>query len=356
MLVAPWALNAARTAASPHRDASRRSHQALMFEESIRRSRSILEGLPVNFRQLECFFAVAEHLHFGRAAASLHLAPASVSEAVQGLERHLGAELFVRTTRRVSLTTFGSDFLMASRPAWEELNRAYGMARGGLRHTSEVLLAHTPELGHLVLPRLAADAPGHGSRGDRGIWRPVAMHTHEQMESLAKGKVDLGLCWIPAVRAPLVATPLARCPFVVIAPEGDPLAAREDLQLSDLRGRRIVVSSRQVNLFIDAKLQLALLQSGMSFSSLDEVDGYDEIALLVAARGDIGIHPASIVGVNRVPGLVFRPLAEPDLDVEICAMHRIADTDRLSDLIEALRRVTVASVQEVLTTLEAPAG
>lgn len=306
----------------------------------------------MNFRQLACFFAVAEHLHFGRAAESLHVGQASVSEGVKGLEQTLGGALFHRTTRRVSLTAFGAEFLAASRPAWDELNEAHAWARGSVRSKDEVVLAHTPELGQLVLPAVAGENVHDDETRPRDLWRSVSMHTHVQMEGIAGGKVDLGLCWIPTVHAPLVATPLASCPFVVIAPENDPLTARPDLCLNDLRGRRIVVSSRQVNQFIDARLQSAFVQAGVAASDVDEVDGYDEVALLVATRGAIGIHPASIVGVNRVPGVAFRRLCEPGLDIEVSAVHRVSDTDRLGPLIDLLRRVTKESIARALDGLE----
>jgi len=56
----------------------------------------------IHLRQLECFLAVAEELHFGRAAARLRLSPSSVSEAVAALERRLGGQLFERTSRTVA--------------------------------------------------------------------------------------------------------------------------------------------------------------------------------------------------------------------------------------------------------------
>lgn len=308
----------------------------------------------MNFRQLTYFFAVAEHLHFGRAAASLHVGQASVSEAVKALEQSLGGALFHRTTRRVTLTPFGAEFLAAARPAWDELLRAHAAARGDLPSKGELILAHTPELGHLVLPSLAGEARSADLATPHDLWRPVSMHTHQQMESIGGGTVDLGLCWIPTVREPLVATPLASCPFVVIAPENDPLAERPDLTLADLRSRRIVVSSRQVNQFIDARLQSAFVQAGVSASHVDEVSGYDQVALLVATRGAIGIHPASIVGVNRVPGVVFRRLREPGLEIEVSALHRTADAERLRGLIEVLRRVTTASIDRAMDALDGP--
>ncbi|WP_410676552.1 LysR family transcriptional regulator [Amycolatopsis sp. cmx-4-68] len=64
----------------------------------------------MNLRQLECFLAVADELHFARAADRLHLSPASVSEAIAALERRVGGPLFDRSSRRVSLTAHGLRF------------------------------------------------------------------------------------------------------------------------------------------------------------------------------------------------------------------------------------------------------
>lgn len=309
----------------------------------------------MNFRQLECFFAVAEQLHFGRAASELHLSQSTVSEAIRALERHLGAPVFRRTTRRATLTPFGEDFLSQVKPHWDGLRTAYNLARLSHRGDDELVLGHTPELGHLVLPELIGScAPG--SEPERPeLWRPMAMHTHDQLEKVGNGGIDIGLCWMPTVRPPLVSARLTRCPFIVIMHQDDELADRPQLALSEMRGRRIVVSSRQVNLFIDARLQAALLQSGLSLSSLDEVSGYEEVALRVAARGHVGIHPASIAAVNRVPGVLFRPLAEPGLTLDVCAVHRQEDTARLASFVGILRSVTTLAINTALGQLAATA-
>lgn len=305
----------------------------------------------LNFRQLECFFAVSDHLHFGRAAAELHLSQASVSEAVSGLERQIGAPLLHRTTRRVSLTTFGEYFLAQTKPPWDELHKAYGLAKVRRRDTQEIVLAHTPELGHLVLPRLIEANSENSVTASTALWRPMSMHTHTQVEKAGNGGIDIGLCWAPVVRHPLAATRLAHCPFAVVLRANDELAQRRRLALSELRGRRIVVSARQVNMFIDAKLQAALLQSGLTASSLDEVEGYEEVTLRVATRGHVGIHPASIVAVNRTPGIAFRPLDEPDLTLDVSAIHRQEDTPRLATFIDLLRLATTLAIEGAITAL-----
>ena len=85
--------------------------------------------LPVELRQLRYFVAVAEELHFGRAAERLHMSQSPLSRAIRELERELGLVLFVRTTRRVELTPAGSTLLERARRALAEIEAAVDDAR-----------------------------------------------------------------------------------------------------------------------------------------------------------------------------------------------------------------------------------
>src|SRR5246500_5828781 len=88
-------------------------------------------NFPVELRQLRYFVAVAEELHFGRAAARLHMSQSPLSRAIRELERDLGLVLFVRTTRRVELTPAGSLLLERSRRALAGIDGAGADARRG---------------------------------------------------------------------------------------------------------------------------------------------------------------------------------------------------------------------------------
>ena len=85
--------------------------------------------IPVELRQLRYFVAVAEELHFGRAADRLHMSQSPLSRAIRELERELGLVLFVRTTRRVELTAAGSALLEHARRALAEVDAALDDAR-----------------------------------------------------------------------------------------------------------------------------------------------------------------------------------------------------------------------------------
>ena len=94
----------------------------------VRRQYLFVEA-SIELRQLRYFVAVAEELHFGRAAERLHMSQSPLSRAIRDLERELGLVLFVRTTRRVELTAAGSVLLERSRQALSEIDGAIADAR-----------------------------------------------------------------------------------------------------------------------------------------------------------------------------------------------------------------------------------
>ncbi|MEW9553387.1 LysR family transcriptional regulator [Nonomuraea sp. NPDC050783] len=99
----------------------------------------------MDMREIEAFLAVAEELHFGRAARRLRLSTSRVSGLVRTLERRVGAPLFERTSRRVHLTAKGELFLAEVRPAYRRLNQALHSARDPRsRCTSRLVVEITP--------------------------------------------------------------------------------------------------------------------------------------------------------------------------------------------------------------------
>jgi DNA-binding transcriptional LysR family regulator len=107
--------------------------------------------VPVELRELRYFVAVAEELHFGRAAQRLHMSQSPLSRAIRDLERELGVALFVRTTRHVELTPAGFALLERARRALAEIDGAIEEARRAARPDRGVLT-----VGYGPLSRAAA--------------------------------------------------------------------------------------------------------------------------------------------------------------------------------------------------------
>ncbi|MET7320435.1 LysR family transcriptional regulator [Streptomyces sp. NPDC005549] len=187
-------------------------------------------------RLLRTFVAVAEELHFTRAAARLYVAQQALSRDVRRLERELGAELFVRTTRQVTPTADGERLLPHARrvlQAQDDLLAAFGQARPLLVDLNSPGLV----TGRLVLERARALASEQElmARYESGL-------THAAGELVA-GRLDASFgrfAGLPAaLRAGLAHQPVRLEPMAVVLPEDHPLARLAEVPLSALAGESV---------------------------------------------------------------------------------------------------------------------
>jgi DNA-binding transcriptional LysR family regulator len=139
----------------------------------------------VELRQLTYFVAVAEELHFGRAAERLHLAGPSLSQQISNLERELGTQLLVRDRRHVELTPAGSQFLTDAREVLGAAARAFDRAHN---RAGELPV----RLGYVSwLPPEAAAMPDLRVRVDEWV-----LPSHTQATRVAEGSLDLAVAWV----------------------------------------------------------------------------------------------------------------------------------------------------------------
>src|ERR1700745_95395 len=114
----------------------------------------------IELRQLRYFVAVAEELHFGRAAERLHMSQSPLSRAIRELEREVGVVLFVRTTRQVELTAAGSLLLERTRRALAEIDGAVAAGQRSIQSDEAALRVGYGPFGGEVVVRIV-DAVGH---------------------------------------------------------------------------------------------------------------------------------------------------------------------------------------------------
>lgn len=187
-------------------------------------------------RQLRYFVAVAEELHFGRAAERLGMAQPPLSRAIRELERQLGVLLLKRTTRQVTLTPAGEVLLRDARTALEAISAAGRRAQHAGEPTPRLRLALKPDIDGGLLPQILDAYAGEEAA------LPVELvlgRFGEQAQTVRDGRADAALLLGPFDDRSLDYEPLVTEPFLVAMAAADPLAAQPCLRLADLAGRSL---------------------------------------------------------------------------------------------------------------------
>jgi DNA-binding transcriptional LysR family regulator len=190
-------------------------------------------SMPAELHELRIFLALADELHFGRAAQRLVLTPSRVSQVIRKLERSLGAPLFERTSRSVRLTAFGEQFLSSVRPAYEQLEEALaGMRELSADLAGSVRVGFTATTDGPVLSQLteAFQARHPGCR--------VSMHevpVCDPYAALRTGEVDVVANWLAVRDADLIKGPaIAYYDRVLAVSRRHRLAGRASVSFEDL--------------------------------------------------------------------------------------------------------------------------
>ena len=257
-------------------------------------------------RLLRSFVAVAEELHFGRAALRLHLSQPPLSVHVKRLEADLGVQLFERTRRRVALTTAGVELLGRARQLLADADKAVAevqrVARG---ETGRLTIGYTSTATHVVLP--AALPRFRAAHPDVRV-ELLELRSALQPDALRAGRIDLGIVCGPLAAAGLTARPIAHERFLAAIPSRHRLAARRTVPLRALDGVEAVTVRRDVEpAWADAAIA-AIQAAGVSMVPVQETDTKVALLGLVAAGLGVAIVSESLARLGR-RGVVFRPIA-----------------------------------------------
>jgi DNA-binding transcriptional LysR family regulator len=282
-------------------------------------------NLP-DLRQLRYFVAVAERLHFGRAAEALHISQPPLSRAIRALEDGLGVPLFHRTRRRVELTPQGARLLEDARRLTGQLERTVhelrAMAGGG---HARLRIGFVSLADYGVLPGLLK-AYKSAQPAVRLALRE--MLSPDQAAALAAGELDFGLLLPPVAGAGrLDHLVVQRERFVLALPARHRLATGAGkLALREMAGEPFVTIPRQIApRLYDIVAQLAA-QAGISLNIAQEAIQMQTVVSLVSSGLGAAIVPASVANLGR-RGVVYRELADrhPRLDVWLAWRRRELD-------------------------------
>jgi len=262
----------------------------------------------MELRALRCFLAVAEELHFGRAADRIGVTQPSLSQQIARLERELDTLLFTRTSRQVRLTAAGAALAPGARRALTEAERAGHAAREAATGASgELVIGAIGSALNGVLPLLvrafAARSPGVAVDFRQ-------LDTAEQLAALQDHRLDAGFIRSAEPLPGLAITALLSEPLVAVLPAEHPLAALAQVPLAALAAEPFVLWPRQASIGFHDELIAACRQLGFSPQLRYEARGAETLLALIAAGLGVSVQPEPYRNLARA-GVAFRPLANP---------------------------------------------
>lgn len=268
----------------------------------------------MELRRLRYFVAVAEELHFGRAAQRVHIAQPPLSQQIRKLEDELGVELLQRNRRGVALTAAGEIFLEQSRLVLADVQRAVEIVQRAARgEIGQIEIGHAPPADLAVLPTLlSAFSRRHPDvrLTLRGLSGPALT------AALREGKIRVAIVRLPLEAPDLRLRTVSRERLVVALPKKHRLARSRELFLRQLAGEPFILFPRHLSpRYHDQIVALCSEQGGFTLRVAQESETIQTTLALVAAGLGVSLQAESIRNVAR-SGVVYRPLAEATPIVE----------------------------------------
>jgi DNA-binding transcriptional LysR family regulator len=300
-----------------------------------------MNGLEV--RELQYFIALAEELHFGRAAERLHLAQPALSRAIKRLEAKLGVRVVERTTRNVALTAEGEALLEHGRAAVDAVGAAARRARRAGRAALIVTTKSTDaRLAAAIVDRFASPAPELPRAEVRiGGWG-------EQTAMLRDGRADAAVLRTPFDAQGLRVATLYTEPRVAVIPGSHRFAGRRRLRLDELAGEPRPTWPGADRLTAD---YWAATEDGPPAPPGPTVSDLSQTLEVVALGQAIAFLPASIVARNERPDLVAIPVSGLSPSSIAMAWPERAASPAIRQLVRAARDVAGTAGAELATAV-----
>jgi DNA-binding transcriptional LysR family regulator len=264
--------------------------------------------------QLRCFVAVAEELHFGRAAVRLHITQPPLSRQIQLLEHAVGAQLLERTSRSVRLTAAGAvlyqDAGAILRLAQQAAEAARRTAQG---QAGRVVVGYTAVSGYVLIPRLLAAA---GKAHPEIEIVLEEMVSGQQLQALEAEAIDLGFVRPMRATEGLQYHRVAREALVLAVPAKHALARKARPRLADLAGQPLIMYSEKEGKYFHDQIARLFAAAASQPRYVHHIGQTHTIMALVRAGIGLAIVPESARQL-RFENVVFKPLWRADVAAEI---------------------------------------
>lgn len=269
----------------------------------------------ISSRLLRQFIAVAEELHYGRAAARLHMAQPPLSQGIKRLEEILGVMLLERSRHSVRLTPGGAVFLNEAHALLAQESRAVEATRRAANGVmGRVSIGFVGSVSYELLPRILQDFRLKFPAIDVDLREQTSK---EQVESLRTGQVDVGILRLPVGNASeLQLRVIQRERFVAVLPARHKLAKARSVRLEQLASESFMMFPADRIPSLHGKFLLACGEAGFSPRTVLEAWQMPSMVCLVAAGFGVVLLPSQVCCLPY-PGVVYKPLADVSENLEL---------------------------------------
>jgi DNA-binding transcriptional LysR family regulator len=293
----------------------------------------------VDLRQLQLFVAVAEELHFGRAAARIGMAQPPFSQQIRKLERHLGVDLLLRTSRRVSLTEAGTELLRSAQDLITRRDHIVERVRrtaSGDAGTLRIGFAASSAIGILpgIVQRVREQLPDVVLQLDDRDGADIGA-------AIRTGALDAAIVRAPFLTSGVVVEALHSEPFVAVLPLDHPLSGRGTLTPHDLAGSCFILFPRAASPGLHDTIIGLCITAGFSPAIVQEASAWLSVVSLVESGLGITIAAAS-ASRHCPPGVACVPIVGTSERAELAIVH---GDGPMSPLILRFRQIARASVR-----------
>ncbi|UCZ75609.1 LysR family transcriptional regulator [Dickeya zeae] len=260
----------------------------------------------MELRHLRCFLAVAEELHFARAAERLHIEQSPLSRAIKELEEELGVQLFARTTRSTRLTRAGRMFLEHVPRVFASLQQARDSvkaAANGFHGQLRIALSDgiTPSCFSALLALCRQEEPEIEIR-------LAEVPLSQQIKGLNDDMYDVGFAQSDEVEDGLIAEPVWNDPLMAAVPARHPLLSYKHVPLDELLRYPLALSDTNTHEGHARQVERVLRRVNQEPLVVERVASFDMMMTLVSAGFALGLAGASQIAASREPSVVARPL------------------------------------------------
>ena len=273
-----------------------------------------------DLNQLRCFVAVAEELHFGRAAARLNMTQPPLSRQIQVLEHIIDATLLERTSRSVRLTPAGRSFLPEALRILKLAESASQVARRiALGKTGSLKIGYTAAAAYGFLPELIGACRARLPEVDFSLKEMVS---GDQLEALASGQIDAGLLRPPIARPELATRRVVAEPLMAAIPKKHPLATAATISIKDFDNQPFVMYSPYESRYFHDLLVALFTRADVLPRYVQHISQIHSILAMVRAGLGVAIVPEAAASL-RIADVRMRPLKlRPPAPVELFLVWR----------------------------------